>query len=225
MIPGPADEFLAKYGDKGLAVLKAIIAASRTRLGGPRLGDFSYKDIKEYLARHGISYNPSLLLSKLEKEYGLIETTYKSGGQHWWRVIDLDSLEAAIQRYDGGDDSRGENELPPRARMLLIQFYALEPERILETLHRLSRRKRLSQAEQGLLRRVVFEDLPRIVEFLEEAEASYPEELEAEIMMAEAILEMAEKIVAQRRGGQAVPSIGREARLESPLLRRRRETL
>jgi hypothetical protein len=62
---GPAEEFLAKYGEKGYLVLKAVLAAARTRLGGPRMGDFSYRDVKEYLRRNGVSYNPSLLLSRL----------------------------------------------------------------------------------------------------------------------------------------------------------------
>ncbi len=220
-LPGPADEFLAKYGDKGHAVLKAILAASRTRLGGPRLGDFSYRDVKEFLARQGISYNPSPLLSKLEKEYGLIETTYKSGGQHWWRIVDPDSIERAVARYEGAEESPDEE--PYRARMLRIQFYALNPDRIMETLYRLQRRKRLTPHEQKLLRQIVFEDLPRIVEFLEEAEASYPEELHAEILMAEAILQLAERIVvgSRRAGSRGQSVLG----LENALARRGREPI
>lgn len=216
---GPAELFLAKYGEKGYLVLRAILAASRTRLGGPRLGDFSYRDVKDYLARQGVSYNPSLLLSRLEKEYGLIETTYKSGGQHWWRVLDLEEIERAVRSYEGREEPGDEDDSeppPPRVRLLRIQFYSLEPDRILETLYRLKRRRRLSEAERRLLRRLAFEDLPRLVEFLEEAQASYPDELQDEIAMAETILDLVESLIGRRRTVE---------RLEDALLSRKRESL
>ncbi|MCE4624659.1 MAG: hypothetical protein F7C35_02185 [Desulfurococcales archaeon] len=203
---GPAEEFIAKYEEKGYMVLKAILVAARTRLGGPGLGDFSYKDVKRYLEKNGYNYNPSLLLSKLEREYGLIETTYKSGGQHWWKILDMEAIEDAVASYEGVEP---EEKLPPRARLLKIQFYSLDPERILDLLNRLSKRRRLSEHERRLLKRIVFEDLPRLVDFLEEASSSYPEDLEAEIEMAEAILGLAEKLVSPVRGA---------GRLEEPPL-------
>ena len=216
---GPADEFLARYGEKGYMVLKAVLAASRLRLGGPRLGDFSFRDVKEFLSRNGFRYNPSLLLSKLEKEYGLIETTYRSGGQHWWRIVDEEAIEEALARYEGGEDEEPSSEdLPPRARLLRIQFYSLDPERMLEVLYRLRRRRRLTEAERRLLQKIAFEDLPRLVAFLEEAQASYPDELQAEIMMAETILEIVESLTLPRRAPAGGPG-----RLEAAPLRRERE--
>ncbi len=211
---GPAEEFLARYGEKGYHILKAAISVSRARMGGPRLGDFSYKDIKEYLERNGIKYNPSLLLSRLEKEYGLIETTYKSGGQHWWRITNWDEIERAIAQYEGEDP--GENELPYKARLLKIQFYSLNPERIMEILLRLKKRKRLSEAERRLLQKIVFEDLPRLVSFLEEASAEFPDELEPEIMTAESIMDIVESLTVPQRSKDA----SRAEILEYPTLRR-----
>jgi hypothetical protein len=209
---GPADEFLLKYGENGYLVLKAVLAASTTRLGGPRMGDFSFRDVKEYLEKNGVRYNPSLLLSKLEREYGLIETTYKSGGQHWWKIVDPEEIERAVSSYEGADTIE-EGEEPARVKLLRIQFYSLEPERILETLYRLSRRRRLSEPERRLLRRLAFEDLPLLVRFLEEATAEYPEELEAEIAMAETILDMVEKLTSTHK----MPSTRRASSENAPL--------
>ena len=76
------EEFLAKYGERGYALLKAILEASLAPRRGPGFGDFSFKEIKARLASYGLNYNPSVLLAKLEKEYGVIETSYRSGTQH-----------------------------------------------------------------------------------------------------------------------------------------------
>ncbi|MEB3844465.1 MAG: hypothetical protein LRS48_02135 [Desulfurococcales archaeon] len=208
---GPAREFIGKYGDKGYLILKAIIDSYRAPRPGPGLGDFSYKQVKEYLERKGVFYNPSPLLSKLEKEYMLIETTYKSSGQHWWRIVDPEEIEAAIREYEGDDSSIEEDY---RVRMLRIQFYALEPDRILDTLTRLSRKRRLTESDRSILRRIAFEDLPRLVEFLEKAE-EYADLLEPEMGAAESILSMLEKLVSPRAGRLGVrwPSERGEARV------------
>ena len=47
-----------------------------------------------------------------------------------------------------------------------------------------------------MLRRIAFQDLPLLVDFLERAKAEYPDELAAEIALAERILEEAEARVA-----------------------------
>ncbi len=98
-------EFLARYGEKGYYVLKAAVEASLeggSSRRGVRLGDFSYREVVAKLKSYGLEYNPANLLSRLEREYAVIETSYRSGGQHWWRFIDLDAVIAALDEYERG---------------------------------------------------------------------------------------------------------------------------
>lgn len=188
----PAEEFLARYGERGEMVLRAILDAARRRGLRPGPGDFDYRGVKEALARMGVSYNPAPLLRVLEREYGLIETTYHTGSQHWWRILDKRAIEEAIgsASSDPGD---------PRLRLLKVQFYSLDPEGVMELLQRLASRRRLSRAERERLRRIAFEILPLLVKWLEEASQEYPDELAGEIAYAEEILELAEAAARGRR--------------------------
>lgn len=198
------DEFLAKYGERGYLVLRAIIEEADSNWGGPGLGDFNFKGVKSRIMGYGVEYNPGPLLSRLEKDYGVIETTYKSSNQHWWRIVNREAIIAALRRYEGLEPEEP-GEPDARARLLRIQFYSLEPDRMLEYLKRIGRLKRLSEADRRRLRRIVFEDLPLLVQFLEEAEAEYSDQLAREISLAHAILDAAEKLVAPGAGrGPAV---------------------
>jgi len=190
-----ARTFIRLYGDRGYYILKAILESTRSYIGRARLGDFDYKSVKSRLTQYGLSYNPSMLLSKLEREYGLIETTYKSGTQHWWKIVDVDAIEEAVAEYEGRPPKTRLSE-DPRIRLLRIQFYAMDPERILSTLRTATRRKRV---RREALVKIIFHDLPRIVEFLERAEEVYPDELAAEIEMAHLILKTAEEAVEALR--------------------------
>ncbi|HIQ55960.1 MAG TPA: hypothetical protein EYH59_04700, partial [Pyrodictium sp.] len=147
-------EFLAKYEERGLLVLKAAIAAAiaRKREGGVKLGDFSYRDIVVRLRAQGISYNPSMLLRILERDYGVIETSYRSGNQHWWKFVDFDSVVEAVEAYEKGDDAIGALkeddeeiglESDPRVELVRVQVAALRPRKLLKTLRVLAAKKRL----------------------------------------------------------------------------------
>lgn len=212
------EEFIAKYGERGYLVLKAILEAAKRAKKPFSLGDFSFKDVKAVLKSMGVDYNPAPLLSKLEKEYGVIETSYKSSSQRWWRIVDRRTLESIVREWEGRPEPDPED---PRLRMLRIQFYSLQPYEILDLLTRLSKRRRLNSAEKARLRRIAFEDLPLIVDFIERAQSDYPDELSQEIAVAESILDLFEELVgpASRSGG--VYGGG----LEHPLRSREREPI
>jgi len=197
-------EFLARYGEKGALILRAVLdAARRRRPGAP--GDFDFRSVKAALARMGVSYNPAPLLGILEREYGVIETTYHTSGQHWWRLVDPRAVEAALREYDGLPD---EDPDDPRLRLLKTQFYSLNPYSILESLQRLASRRRLTRAEAEKLRMIAFNDLPLLVRWLEEARAEYPDELAAEISLAEDVLDLAEEAAARASGRRLEPATG-----------------
>ncbi len=191
----PIEEFIARYGDRAVMVLRAILEASR-RARRPAPGDFDFKGVKAALARMGFSYNPAPLLSILEREYGVIETTYKTSGQHWWRIVDRRIVEEALRDYLG-EEAGGDDD--PRLKLLRIQFYSLNPHSMLEFLQRTLQRRRLTRVDLERLRRLAFEDLPLLVKWLEEARSEYPDELADEISLAEDILEMAEEAAAGPR--------------------------
>ena len=185
-------EFIARYGERGKIILRAILEVARMRSVKEGLGDFSFKDIKTWLARQGIEYNPSLLLSKLEREYGVIETSYRSSSQHWWVIIDRKSIEEALAEegyYEPASEALGE----PMGKVLRAQFYSLEPHYVKSQLKRLARARRLSRRDMRVFREIAFNRLPFIARFLEES-SEYPDALEYERLMAEEILELAESV-------------------------------
>ncbi len=200
-------EFIGRYGERGYILLKAILEETDSNWAYPGLGDFDFKGIKSRLRSYGIDYNPSPLLSKLEREYGVIETSYKSSNQHWWKITDRESIEEVVRLKEGRPLRDHED---PRIRMLKIQFYSLDPERILELVRRASRNSKLNEYIKRQLRRIVFEDLPLIVDFLEKAKSEYPEELFREITLAETIIESLERTVTKH-------SSSRRVRLEDSL--------
>jgi len=197
-------EFLAKYEERGLLVLKAAIAAAiaRKREGGVKLGDFSYRDIVVRLRAQGISYNPSMLLRILERDYGVIETSYRSGNQHWWKFVDFDSVVEAVEAYEKGDDAIGALkeddeeiglESDPRVELVRVQVAALRPRKLLKTLRVLAAKKRLTSRDVKVFQDLAFNVLPKLVHVLEKAR-EYEEELVEEIALLEKVLKLAVKI-------------------------------
>lgn len=196
-------EFLAKYGERGLLVLRAAIAAAIARRGevGVKLGDFSYRDVVVRLRVQGISYNPSMLLRILERDYGVIETCYRSGNQHWWKFVDFDSVVEAVEAYEKGDnilESSGEGEdagleSDPRVELVRIQIAALRPRRLLKTLRILAAKKRLTSRDVRVFEDLAFNVLPKVVRVLEEAR-EYEGELVEEIVLLEKVLGLAVRV-------------------------------
>lgn len=200
--------FLAEYGERGRALLRFILEESRSSSG--ELGDFSFKAIRERFRVMGMEYNPSPLLAKLEKEIGVIETSYRSTTQRWWRIIDREAIEGALG---------SERELSLRAKVLRAQFYSLKPMEMLEALERAKRSA--GEAERSKLRRMAFEELPLLLRVVEEAKASGEEEaLAEEIRLAKAIIDMFEEIVAREPSARerlsSTPPRASEALPEKP---------
>lgn len=180
--------FIAEYGERALALLKAIIEESREG-GNFKLGDFSVKGLRARLKMMGVEYNPVPLLSKLEKEIGAIETTYRSTTQRWWKIVDKSVIQELLREYEGG----GEEREDPRVKLLRIQYMSLNPREILETLSKLSTKNSLTQVEKRKLREIAFKELPLLLKILEEIrENNLEETLAEEVKVIEAIIAYAE---------------------------------
>ena len=171
-------EFLAEYGERGYAVLRAAVDAATSARGrrGVRLGDFSHREVVARLKAWGIDYNPSMLLRVLERDYGVIETSYRSSNQHWWRFLDLDAVAEALDAYDQGVDATepleddGEELLDPETELLRVQIASLDPAGMLEELRRLAAKPRLNRAELARLRSLAFNELELAARLLRRAE-------------------------------------------------------
>ncbi len=179
------EDFIAQYGDRGRIILKAIYEETIYPSSDTKLGDFSFKSLKRRLTNYGLNYNPSPLLRILEREVGIIETSYKSSNQHWWKVVNLNLLKRIVENRLHEND--------PRIRLLRVQFYSIDPLGVLEYLKRTSRKKRLLENDKRKFRTIVFDVLPIIVRFLEDTE-EYEEELSIEREMSTQILDLAEML-------------------------------
>ncbi len=214
MTPGVKErvlEFLAEYGERGYAVLRAALDAYSSAPGrGVRLGDFSHREVVARLRAWGIEYNPSMLLRILERDYGVIETSYRSGNQHWYRFLDPGAVAEALDEYDRGTDpgAQGEEEQgieDPEVEVLRVQVASLDPQGVMEELRRLSAKPRLGRAELARLRRLAFEELELAARLLRRAEELGYEGPEVEMLreLIAAASRLARRILATGRAASA----------------------
>ncbi|MBP1357085.1 MAG: hypothetical protein JZD40_01145, partial [Sulfolobus sp.] len=152
-------EFLLKFGDKGKQVLIAALEVSNEN-EKTELGDFSYKSVTDKLVEKGYSYDPKMILRALEKDYGLIETTYKSSNQHWWKFINKEQVESVV------NDNK---ESDPKIELIRIKFYSLEPQKIEKRLQLMSKKSVLTEVDKRTFRVMVFDELSRLAEIYDEA--------------------------------------------------------
>ena len=163
------------------------------RLRGDKLpGDFDYRTLTERLSSMGFQYNPSLLLRALEREYGVVETSYRSSNQHWYRFRDLEAVEQALNSIAGVDGVEEE----PEVAMVRVQIKALQIRYWLSKLKSISIKSRLSRADVKLFERFSFSILPKLVKILRVAE-EYEDQLYTEISIVREVISLAQ-IVAER---------------------------
>ncbi len=182
--------FLARYGERGYYLLKAILEAS-LRASGAKLGDFDLRTLKAVLQDYGLDYNPVPLLYTLERRLKVIRTTYRSSQQHWWEIANKREVEEALAEFDGRE-AAGLNDY--ELKLLRVQFYSLEPEKVLRALKTAER-----EGDKAQVARLAFTVLPRLVKFLKVARSRYSSELSAEIRVAEEVLELAERVALRGR--------------------------
>ncbi len=214
-------DFLAKYGERGYAVLRAAVDAASSGGGrGVRLGDFSTREVTARLRMEGIEYNPSMLLRILEREYAVIETTYSSRGQHWWRFIDYPAVLEALSAYEAGSEPLGEEEVDddPLLSLLQVQLAALDIDAVLARLRQLAAKRRLTQRDRLVFRRIVFGPLADAVRVLREAGDEYEELLGGEAEKIREALRLAKAVAARLRAPQPRAAGGVGRRVAAPAL-------
>ncbi|MEM4904145.1 MAG: hypothetical protein QXL28_04160, partial [Desulfurococcaceae archaeon] len=91
--------FLEKFGERGLVVLKAAYEVAQDPNIDHRFGDFSFKHLVLKLSSAGFVYNPANVLRLLEKEYGVVEKSYSSSSQTWWKFVDMEATRSVLNEY------------------------------------------------------------------------------------------------------------------------------
>lgn len=179
--------FLEKYGEKGLVILKAAYDISQDPNIDHRLGDFSYKHLVLKLASIGFNYNPVNMLRILEKDYFIIEKSYSSSNQSWWRFVDIEAVRSVLGEYYGASIE------DPRVKLLFIKYKSMEPWSTLEMLRRIALKENLTSSDKENFKNFVFNNLDKIVELLSEME-KYEEIFIGEINVLREILNLADLI-------------------------------
>jgi hypothetical protein len=194
-------DFIYRYGERGRAILEAIIRASQ-RLdkssATPLPGDFNYRSVVEELGMMGYSYNPSPLLRILEKEYSLVRTTLHTSGQRWYVLSNKEALEEYIEKLRSGGDE------DPEALVIRLQLESLRIDDITRVLKTLAGRRRWSDADYKKLYIISFKKLPKLVRIYRRIQED-PEKWGPYIRDIEEIFTLAKKLRLRVQKGLEEP--------------------
>ncbi len=162
-------EVLMKYGERALYVLKAAVEVTEEygALGKRTPGDFDSKGLIRKLREWGITYNPSQLLRIMERDYGIIETVYRSATQRWWRFTDITAVKEVIRIYGGGGDEVIED---PEYYVLNLQIEVVDVDKLLNEVKEMYSKSRLSVSERNRIKQIVVEELPVIAKVMKDAQ-------------------------------------------------------
>lgn len=192
--------FLAEYGERGYVVLKAVLDEAKRSKLKMRLGDVSARGVRERLKLNGIEYNPIPLLTKLEREVGLLETTYKSSSQHWWKVSDIEVLEEVLREYTGEEQPQLNVFESPEARVFKLQLELIGLRELARRISIIASKERLTSSDWIILRKIALDDLPALIKIKKDIESSMlSEEFREELNLIENIIATIESIVEREK--------------------------
>ncbi|MCD6429065.1 MAG: hypothetical protein J7L12_05600 [Desulfurococcales archaeon] len=162
-------EVLMRYGERALYVLKAAVEVSEeySALGKRTPGDFDNKGLIRKLKEWGITYNPSQLLRILERDYGIIETVYRSATQRWWKFSDIAAVKEVVKYFEGDNEEVIDD---PEHYVLSLQIEVIEVDRLLNEVKAMYSKSKLSVADRNRLKKIVVEELPTIAKVMKEAQ-------------------------------------------------------
>ncbi len=197
-------EFLMKYGEKGRAVLRAAFEVAEEYLssGESIAGHFDFRGVVRKLDEIGFKYNPSQLLRIMEREYGIIETTYRTSTRRWYSFTDLDAVRKVLDNFR--DEEIFDED--PEIELLKIQVSSLDLDFLRRRILKISRSNPSSPLFKEELRQVVFDELPYVVKVLKKA-VKYGDLFSEFIVKATDILRITRELVSRhKRSAQLVPT-------------------
>ncbi|AWR96644.1 hypothetical protein DFR86_03135 [Acidianus sulfidivorans JP7] len=192
MIGGVKDrttEALLRFGDRARTILKAAISISEEN-ERKELGDFDYKTLIAKLQELGEDKDPKMILRALERDYGIIESSYKSSNQHWWKFIDIDEVKSAL---DGTEED-------PEIMMIKIQANSLNSDEIIKRLKFLLEKSIITDVDKAFFKKFAFDDLNYILEVYKKA-SQYEETIDIAEKMKK-ILILASKVSTKINGNK-----------------------
>jgi len=204
-------DFIYRYGERGRAVLEAIIRASQKLSRGavaPLPGDFDYRSVVEELGVMGYSYNPSPLLRILEKEYSLVRTTLHTSGQRWYVLSNREAIEEYVERLRSG----GEED--PEYLVVRLQLDALRLDEVARTLKSLANKRRWSDADYRRLYDISFRRMPKLLRIYRKIQedperwGSYIRDIEEVFTLARRLRSRASALASPEEPGEHFKSIG-----------------
>ncbi|WP_054837128.1 hypothetical protein, partial [Metallosphaera hakonensis] len=145
-------EALLKY-ERASIILRVALSIVEDK-GRSEVGDFDYRTLTSRLLEMGYDFEPKMILRALERDFGIIETSYKSSNQHWWRFIDLDAVKEALDQ----------EEEDPEILLIKTQASSLGLTDIERRLESLIKRGIRSDVDRSILRKIAFEDLPLLLD-------------------------------------------------------------
>lgn len=197
-------DILVKYGERAYEVLRIAteIALENRSLSKRLPGDFDYRTLVHKLYLNGINYNPSRLLSIIEREYGIIETTYRSANQRWWRFTDLRSIIDALDRYKTPQEIIDD----PEIYLIKLQFKVLNLDELNKIVNELMNKNKLMNEDVELVKKIVLSELENVVLVLKKMlkfKGVFEKEVNELLRFLKSISKLVDKIM-KRRG--ATPS-------------------
>lgn len=156
-------DFIYRYGDKAYILLRAAyeIYQANILLGKRLPGDFDYKSLISKLREKKLSYNPTQLLRALERNLGVIETTYRSANQRWWRFTNPAAISKALDIYEG--KSNDETYEDPEIALLKMQVEVVSIDEMLNELVNLLAKERLTSGDRDRIKELLFNDAQLII--------------------------------------------------------------
>ena len=161
-----------------------------------------------------------MLLRILERDYEVIETSYKSGNQHWWRFVDLAAVLDALEEYEKGEEPSLEEEVgeepidDPKTVLLKAQFAALGVDEIIEKLARLAEKKTFTKQDRLVFSRIAFSSLEAIASLYERMQ-EYEEEFAEELRLLAQALSLASKVARKMALAQKTRARKTNRRIQS----------
>ena len=190
-------EFLLRYGEKAFHVLKTALEISEeySVSGKYTPGDFDTKGLMKKLREKGIRYNPTQLLRVMEREYGIIETTYRTSTQHWWGFVNKEAVVEALRIYEGGEDDVIDD---PELMVLDLQVKIVDINRILSELKRLRTKVKLTSRDKERLMDIIINELPNIASIVKNA-LKYSERYKDFILKFKLLIKLANDVIVKMK--------------------------
>jgi len=101
----------------------------------------------------------------MEREYGIIETTYRTSTQHWWVFRNKEAVLEALRMYEGDSSAVSDPEL----MVLDLQVRFMDVSRILAELKSIRSKDSVTERDKTLLLNIVMNELPLIAKIVKNA--------------------------------------------------------